>query len=71
MRKHYAVGNFFLSLILYDNKGSLAPCIKGGHMCSSFSVLLRIRTSNREEHKHRGQARANNSGGVGIKEMGK
>lgn len=39
-------------------------------MCSSFSVLLRIRTSNREEHKHRGQARANNSGGWASRKWG-
>lgn len=55
MRKHHAFGKNFLPSVLlhFDNQGSLAPCVKKrAYIFLFFSVLPRIRTSDRDERKH-------------------
>lgn len=55
MRKHHAFGKIFLPSVLlhFDNQGSLAPCVrKRAYLFLFFSVLPRIRTSDRDERKH-------------------
>lgn len=74
MRKHHAVGNFFLCVFLYDNKRSLAPCVKKRTYVLFFFGFasnpdIRPRRA-QAYHSYEGQARGNHSAGRALRERG-